>query len=367
MTLIAQFVDTHVFGGAESIAVDLAESLNVLGHTSLIFHFGNPEMEAYCSTRKVSHYSLPMLEDYRSWKTLPFFAWKFAHTLKTQGVGLLHSHLFGSVIAGSLATAMARIPHVGSLHDLYTLEESPKRIRALQAATILGTRLVCVAEVLEKYCREHCTFTSSRLRTIHNGVRAGDKPSVGAKISRAELGVSEEDVVFVSVGRLVPLKRHELLIEAFSLLPRQLPARLFILGDGPEKERLQRQIKELNLQDRVSLLGYRSDVSDFLRLGNCFALASSTECLSCSILEAMSEGLPILATRVGGNSALVTEEENGYFIDASASNIAERMLYLVEHRWCLPELGEKSRQKFQNQFTLARMVEEYVKLYRELL
>jgi len=367
VTLIAQFVDTHVFGGAEAIAVNLAEKLKENGHFSIVFHFGNPEMEEFCLKRNVSHCILPNLNEYRSWKTVPNFAWKFAQTLSAHKVGLLHSHLFGSVTAGALAGVFARVPHVGTLHDLYTLEESPIRIRALQLSTFLGTRLVSVAHVLEEYCRNRATFPRARLRTIHNGVPPGEPTGETSSLSREALGFSSEETIFISVGRLVALKRQDLLVRAFAKLRVPQNARLIILGDGPEKKRLEALISELKLEGLVSLFGYRSEVAPYLKLSDCFVLASSTECLSCSILEAMAVGLPILATPVGGNVELLQDGLNGYFLEPTVDAIGERLQYAVDHRWSLRELGDRSQKRFEENFTLTRMTDEYLKLYNELL
>src|SRR5438552_3470679 len=230
---IEQFVDTDLFGGAEALMVEFALQLPAHGYEVEIFQFDNPRFASECRRRNATMVPAPGFNAYKSIRTLPRFCLEFARLLRERRISLLHSHLLGSVSAGAFAARLARIPHVGTLHDLYTIEDDPRRIRLLQLAALAGTRLVTVANVMETFYRSLGWFPRRALTTIHNGI-AIDAAVVDRQQVRTELGLPRAALVFVSVGRLIPLKRQSLILEAFASFPA-LDARLLSVGEGGEK------------------------------------------------------------------------------------------------------------------------------------
>jgi len=112
----------------------------------------------------------------------------------------------------------------------------------------------------------------------------------------------------ITIGRLIPIKRHDLLIHAFSIFAKDKPeARLSILGDGPEKERLQRLIVDLNLSNRVSLLG-NTDPLIWLKKADCFVMPSRHEGWGVAAVEAASVGVPVVMTNTGCAQWLVSHK-----------------------------------------------------------
>ena len=364
--LVAQFIDTQVFGGAEVIAVELCRRLSTLGYQTRIYHFGNDKMELRCDALGVEHIRLDNWIPYKSWKTLPKFAWQFATRLRADGVTLLHSHLFGSVIGGTMAAQIARVPHVGTLHDFYTLEEAASRVRSLQICSHLGTRLVTVADTLEQYCRDHAWFMPGRMRTIHNGIQAAGHDARARSELRGELSIDDRQVVFICAGRLVALKNHRLLIEAVASLPQDSRLLLLIVGEGPEESALKALAAEKNVNDKVKFLGFRTDVERLLSASDCLSLVSSSEGLSCAILEAMSCGLPIVCSRVGGNAELVSDGENGYLISAGVEELAAKMQLIAGDAGLRKRLAEESLRRCKRLFSFEQMIDQYRALYSEL-
>ncbi|MFN8392276.1 MAG: glycosyltransferase family 4 protein [Bdellovibrionota bacterium] len=363
---IAQFVDTTVYGGAEAVVVDIAAELAKRGYDAPVYHFPSPDLEHRAQSRGVE---LRLLEDwpaYKSWKTLPFFARRFAKRLCRENVSVLHSHLFGSSIGGGLSATFARLPHVATLHDIYTLEEHTAfRVRALQGTAFLGTYFVTVAQFLEDFLRRHAFFPRDRLRTIYNGINPDLKPTRPRAEVRAELGVAESEMLLLTVGRLVELKRQWLLVEAFARIPASTPARLVIAGDGPERRTLEALIEKLGVGERVKLIGFQTDVPSYLAACDCFALVSETECLSCSILEAMAAGLPVLATKVGGNPELIEANVTGRFVDPDPESIAKQVVLLTQSPTELRRLGENGAARLRRLFTIEKMIVSYEGLYSQ--
>ena len=117
------------------------------------------------------------------------------------------------------------------------------------------------------------------------------------------------------VGRLVELKNHRLVIDALATLASRLPElQLVLMGGGPLSQELQAHAARCGLADRVTMTGERSDVRALLPALDIFALPSRSEGMSIALIEAASAGLPIIATRVGGNTTLVRDEETGLLV-----------------------------------------------------
>ncbi|HEY7448109.1 MAG TPA: glycosyltransferase family 4 protein [Vicinamibacterales bacterium] len=330
---IAQFIDTESLGGAETLLMELSGTLRQQGHEVILYHFGSPHLHEFAEQNGFCERTLPGYKHYKSLYTLPAFTRLLRCQLKADGINVLHSHLLGPIVGGTLATAGTRINHVGTLHDAYTIEERPSRIRLLQLAAIGGTQLVCVGETLERFYRARGWFPRRRLSVVRNGVSRLQPLDKQARAGvRAAFGFSSEAVVIVCVGRLEALKRQHLLIELLPELRRRTGAdcRLLLVGEGEQRRVLERNMTEQGVSSFVTLTGNRHDVPTLLGASDIFVLPSSTEGLSRSVLEAMSVGLPIVATDVGSNRDLLGPNERGLLVPADDSkgllNALERLV-----------------------------------------
>src|SRR5699024_8493553 len=137
---------------------------------------------------------------------------RFRRFLQEQEIAALHSHLYGPVTAAAPACRLAGIRHIGTLHDVYVVAERAARIRLLQLAALLGTRLVCVSRDMEAFYRARARFGLKAMQTIYNGTRS--QPSTGSPDLRHSLALAESDLVITCVSRLVSLKNHQMLLDA---------------------------------------------------------------------------------------------------------------------------------------------------------
>lgn len=323
---IGLFIDTFNLGGAETMLLDIAGLLETNGHTPILLHFGNPYLDEYARKHGLEQHIVPNHKAYKKTLTLPLFAIKTVSFLKKLNLDCLHTHLFGSITGMAVPARLAGIQHVGTLHDVYTIEESPKRINLLKMATAFGTKLIAVSSPMRRFYQERGSFKADQLTFIANFVPGYTHTHARADV-RSSLGVSDTDFVIFSVGRLVQLKRFDLVINAAKICNKNSPdknIKIFIAGGGELEQPLKQLIAETKTENTVTLLGERDDVPRLLSAADAFVLASDTEGMSRSILEAMAASLPIIATDVGGNSDLVVPNKNGYLVAANnAAALAE--------------------------------------------
>lgn len=197
---------------------------------------------------------------------------------------------------------------------------------------------------------------------IYNGVdteRFRPAESRGGPID--ELGIAEGAFVVGTVGRLDPIKDHPTLFRAIERLRRSVPeCELLVIGDGAERARLEKLATP-----HVRMLGDRQDVPDLLRRMDVFVLPSINEGISNTILEAMASGLPVVATRVGGNPELVIDGTTGRLVTiGDVEGIADALRsYAVDARFRTSH-GRNARRRAVREFSVPGMVDAYEQIYR---
>ena len=202
---------------------------------------------------------------------------------------------------------------------------------------------------------------------IHNGVAPVPARRRSREEVRAALGLTDE-VLVVSVGRLEPIKDHALLIDALSLLdgtPR--PVCAAVLGSGSLAQELGRQAARLGVERRVFFLGYRQDVADWLGAADLFVLSSAGEGLPLALLEAMSCGLPVVATSVGGVPEVLAGSGAGVLVPPGDRAALERAIRsLATDAGLRAAMGGAARDRARL-YSRDEMVSRYAAVYDEVL
>lgn len=232
---------------------------------------------------------------------------------------------------------------------------------------------VSVSEHIRTDFIEHYGFDESRAVYIPNAVQAegfdeASDQSVRQQM-RAELGVDDESVVIGMVGRLSPEKGQDTLIRAAArLIGNGLPAKLVLIGDGPERERLENEAKAEGIQSSVHFLGVRNDVPKVLSGLDIFALASKSEGMPGVLIEAGFAGLPSIAYDVGGVTEVLTDESTGLVVPAEDFEALVNGLEGLARRdeW-RAQIGERARAWCRSRFDMKIVADQYKRLFNQLL
>jgi sugar transferase (PEP-CTERM/EpsH1 system associated) len=247
--------------------------------------------------------------------------------------------------------------------------------RLRRAFRPLVTHYTAVSKDLERYLVEQLGVAPVRVSQLYNGVDIqAFRPAEGrATIASDAADDSGRALLFGTVGRLQPVKDQTTLIRAFAEAVRMAPdvmgrARLVIGGEGPSRPELEAEIRQGGLTGRVDMLGRIDDAATLLRSLDVFVLPSRDEGISNTILEAMATGLPVLATRVGGNSELVHEGQTGQLVEAgNPSAMAEWLVRYAGEDGLRRAQGSAGRIRAERCFSLQAMVQAYASLYDALL
>ena len=231
-----------------------------------------------------------------------------------------------------------------------------------------------LSEDLTRYLRDKIGVPNARLAQIYNGVdTARFQMPASARAPITGSPFNDPSLWLVgTVGRMQTVKDQPMLARAFVLALQARPElrdrlRLVMVGDGPLRAQVQALIDEAGLTELCWLPGERRDVADVMRGLSCFALPSQAEGISNTILEAMASGLPVLATKVGGNPELVTPGRTGELVPAGqAPAMAEVLTRWAQAPDAARAMGQAGRADAIQRFSLQAMVAAYLALYDRL-
>ncbi len=290
---------------------------------------------------------------------------RLARQLRADGARVVHSHNYSPLIYGSVSGRLAGVGgHVYTAHGAKTA--SRRGTRRMQRFGLVDD-IVFVSDDARRVSLAAGAVEDRHLHTIVNGIDVdsylrGDEPR--GRI-RAEFGIGADTPVAGIVARLTPAKDHINLFDAMSLLRRDLPGvRCLVVGDGELRADLERAVLERGLSGCVTFTGSRSDIADILAAFDVFVLSSYTEGLAVTLLEAMAAGLPIVATRVGGNVEAVADQETGIIVPPrDAASLASALGAMLGDPVRARRMGAAGRLRCRERFGLPAMVARYQELY----
>jgi glycosyltransferase involved in cell wall biosynthesis len=320
---------------------------------------------AYATELEAAGVSLTILG--KRFKFDPVALHRLRRLLKQRPPDILHTWLFAANAYGRLAAGRSpRFPVVVSERCVDTWKAG-WQLRVDRYLAGRTARLVANSQSVATYYREQ-GFPEERMTVIPNGIDLPERANASRAALRESLGIPGDARVVAYVGRLAPQKRIRDLIWAFELIRVQREdCHFLIIGDGPERERLQEFARSLRLESSLRFLGHRVDAATLLGACDLFWLASDFEGQSNSIMEAMSAGLPVVASDIPPNRELVSHGATGFLVPVgdrvALAQFAEKLLVDTE---LAKTLGTAGRERIGRDFSVATMVESYISLYRQL-
>lgn len=275
---------------------------------------------------------------------------------------LLHAHSSKAGILGRVAARITGVKSLFTAHGWAFTEgvHASRRALALSLEWIagrLGNGVICVSQKDLELARDYRIASPSKRWVVWNGIP--DTPY------RAE--PLRNPPKLVMVARFSPQKDHSVLLKALAEV-KERPWTMELIGDGPLLPQVQALAAELGLGERVRFLGRRLDVDVLLAQAQIFVLTSNWEGLPLSILEAMRAGLPVIASNVGGVPEAVEEGVNGFLVPrGDVLTLSERLAGLMENPDLRGAMGQASRLRYEQYFSVEGMLEKAWSIYAGLV
>jgi glycosyltransferase involved in cell wall biosynthesis len=368
MTVVLHLRSSGFVGGPEKQILAQARELAAYGCRVFIGSFlQNDEGVALLSAASQQHVDTLAFRCRGPWDLSP--PRQIAAAVSKHGISLICAHDPKASLLGYLAARRAKVAFVAWSRGW---TRQTWRVRAYESVHRMLLRRAHLVVAVSKAEARRCHAAgvpSERLRVIPNAVDA-DPPARSPTASlRRELGLSAQSLLALSVGRLSREKGQRFLVDAASMIVRACPdAYVVILGEGPERQRLEQRRDSLGLRDRVLLPGFRSGAAGLMGEADLVVLPSLTEGLPNVVLEAFASGVAIVATHVGGVPELVRDGETGWLVAPSLSDeLARAVIDALGNPAERRRRGDAGRQLVRQYYTFPAQAAQTVAAFRDVI
>jgi L-malate glycosyltransferase len=315
---------------------------------------------------------------------------KMRRLILSERIDIIHAHGFYDSLFAAMAGRLVGVCVIASQRHL---KLSDRRVHALGTRAIhrLADRIVVNSEAIRRTIIESGSASAEKVVVIRNGLRPiSDEPtdrSVGLSADAhdftpdgltrlrmhdalcRELGLSTKTKLVGMVARLAPVKGHHFFIQAAARIAREESNVHFVLvGDGPLRREIENELLQSGIAHRVHILGNRADARLLALAFDVAVLSSLNEGLPNTVMEAMSAGVPTVATAVGGTIELITDNETGYLVPpADSQALASRITFALKHEAISSAVAQRGREFVMSRFSMQQMVRSVEKLYDEVM
>lgn len=355
---VTTLVDSLLAGGAERVAVELACGLDRSRfEPHVLVSRGDGPLRSLLEQADVP---FTLLERDGALDLAP---WRRAHH-HLGSADLIHSHKFGSNAWGSLLARTSGLPLVVHEHNFSAQPSRARRMIDRRWIARAASRVLCVSESVAQV-ELACGVPERLVEVVPNGVRLDGAWPRGA--ARSELGLTSSFTVGI-VGRLRPEKAHEVLLDAVARLARAgRDIRLCVVGDGPRRAELQLHAAKLGIDGRLHWAGERRDAATLAGAFDASVVCSHWEGLPLAALEAMSAGVPLVATRVGGLPTLLEDGAGLLVPPADAPALAHALTQLMDDPAAATRIAQAGRARIVERYSFEAMVQRVQELYMDVL
>ncbi len=308
----------------------------------------------------------------------PGVYWRLWKLLRELRPAIVHTRNLAALEMQAVTLPLFGVRRIHGEHgrDIYDLDGSNRKYRLMRRAlNPFIHRYIAVSRDLQEWLILGIGIAERRVAQIYNGVdqqRFLSRPDARPALEPADF-LPENAVLLGTVGRLAEVKDQQTLLRAVQLLLAHQPelrkrVRVVLVGDGPLFADLRQLAVTLDIDDLVWMPGDRSDIPELLSMLDIFVLPSLAEGISNTVLEAMASGLPVVATRTGGNPELVEGGRNGYLVPvADPAALADILAKMIADPSATRRMGAEGRRFVDEKFNWDRTVRQYLSIYDEVL
>jgi len=283
---------------------------------------------------------------------------------------ILHTYFFWPILFGRLLKRGGAVKVLVENREDQGFDWGVHEYSWLRLTRNLPDRIICVSDAVKQVVMERERVGEDRIVVIRNGVET--LPDAGAEAAeiRKEFGIGEDHLVVGMVANFNrSVKGVSLFLDAVPEIVKAVPAARFLLiGRGKEEKTLRDKARTMGIEPYVRFAGYRKDIHRCYAIMDISALTSFSEGLSITLLESMRCGVPVVATRVGGNPEVVVEGETGYLVPpGDVSSFASRTVTLLLDRELRKKMGVEGSRRVERHFLLRDVAKRYEEIYEELL
>ena len=291
--------------------------------------------------------------------------------MKKKQIHVVRTHRYRSNLYGRLAAFLAGVPVIiASVHDNYRTDKRLKRIIMNRILSKITDKIVAVSEDVKKDILRYDSIDPSKIEVIPNGIDVERfNPERNTTDIRKEFSLEEDDIVIGFIGRIVPAKGLEYLLNALPYLKEEFKnIKLLIVGEGSLVEELKERAKKNNIFDNILFTGRRRDIPEILASINIFVMPSIAEGLPNALLEAMAMGKPIVTTEVGGIPEIVKNGFNGLLVPPRDTvSLSKAIKELISNDQLATKMGQAARDLVRDNLSIKAIAQKWQSIYLSIL
>lgn len=364
---VLHLISSEGFYGAENVVAALAHDLQQSGHAACIGVFENAHVAPNSVADQFASRGLQIIRIPCRRRFDLAAVRRIREIIATEEIDLIHSHGYKSDIYAWLAARRLQLPIMATSH-LWTQQTLAIRFYEFLDGLVLR-RFQAVAAVSQRIAGalRQAGIAEQKISVIDNGIDLSPFDSA-APVLKSELQAGDRRLIG-TVGRLTGQKGMEYFLAAAQKLLREFPDLMFaIVGDGPDRQKLERMARELQIEKSVHFTGARSDMASVYASLDVFVLASIAEGMPMALLEAMASGRPVVATAVGAVPQIVAFGTTGMLVrPKDPAELANAIASLLRHADLSERVARNGQTAVRKQFSSQVMTEKYCRLYAHLL
>lgn len=360
-------------GGSGVVATELGKLLAEKGHeihfisSSLPFRLKKMYHNIYYHQVEVNQYSVFQYPPYDI-----ALASKMAEVADREELDILHVHYaIPHAVCAILAKQMSKrkLKIVTTLHgtDITVLGYDPSLAAAIRFGIEKSDYVTAVSQSLIDQTEE-LIQQDKHIQTVYNFIDHRVYQKTNPQHLREEFGILDEEKVVIHVSNFRPVKRVTDVVKSFAKIAKQIPAKLLLVGDGPEMTSVCNLVCSLEIRDKVHFLGKQDNVEELYSISDLMLLLSEKESFGLVALEAMACGVPCIGTNVGGLPEVITDGVNGFICKLwDIENIAKKGLEILTNKDLFEEFSKNAVYVARTKFGAEQIVEQYEDIYYGLL
>ncbi|MBT2693244.1 N-acetyl-alpha-D-glucosaminyl L-malate synthase BshA [Bacillus sp. ISL-55] len=360
-------------GGSGVVATELGKLLAEKGHeihfisSSLPFRLKKMYRNIYSHEVEVNQYSVFQYPPYDI-----ALASKIAEVAVLENLDVLHVHYaIPHAVCAILARQMSGrdLKIVTTLHgtDITVLGYDLSLTDAIRFGIEKSDYVTAVSNSLIQQTYD-LIKPDKEIGCVYNFIDTRINKRTDSSQLRKEYGILPEEKVVIHVSNFRPVKRVQDVIKTFAGIAEKMPAKLLLVGDGPEMKNVCNLASELGIRDKVLLLGKQERVEELYSLSDLMLLLSEKESFGLVALEAMACGVPCIGTNVGGIPEVIVDGETGYICElGNIEEITEKAVDILSSPESHKRFAEKSVERAEKSFSAEQIVSEYESIYYNIV
>ncbi len=297
---------------------------------------------------------------------------KMAEVVNRENLDILHVHYaIPHAVCAILAKQMCNrdLKIVTTLHgtDITVLGYDSSLTDAIKFGIEKSDIVTAVSDSLVKETYDLINPDKS-IETVYNFIDERIYQKSDASHLREEYEIKPEEKVIIHVSNFRPVKRVEDVVKTFAKIAEAMPAKLLLVGDGPEVSKVSKLVNKFGLNNRVLFLGKQENLEELYSISDLMLLLSEKESFGLVLLEAMACGVPCIGTNVGGIPEVITDGQSGFLCElGDIDEMAAKSIYLLKEINLHKKFSDKALETVKSKFCAEEIVKQYEQLYFKLI